>query len=273
MAKRSSNAFRLVLPHEHGAWAMFAAPLLIGIGVAEKLSAGVLLFALVAAGFFLLRYPLMLAIKSRSPQARADALRWSAICGAITLVSSIALLAVTQLWLLIPLGALGMLLLGIYLWMASRREEMTTLGEWIGIAGLALGAPGAYLVGNGLLDVTALQLYALNLLYFGGTVSYVKFKIREQPKAVAPSADLKSRLWAGRMTIAYHAMVIAIVGILILQGWLPALILIAFALPFCKVMSGVIARPMRLNIPKLGIIEMVFTIVFALVVLVAYYKV
>lgn len=271
MTNRSSNPFRLVLPREHGAWAMFAAPLLIGIGVAAKLSVDIFLFAIVAAGFFLLRYPLMLAIKSRSPQARADALKWSAIYGAITFVSSIALLAVTQLWLLIPLGGVGMLSLGIYLWLASRREEMTTLGEWIGIAGLALGAPGAYLIGKGSLDATALQLYALNLFYFGGTVSYVKFKIREQPKAVSPLADLKSRLWAGRVTIAYHAMVIVIIGILTMQGWLPAIILVAFALPFCKVMSGVITRPVRLNIPRLGIIEMAFTVAFALVVLAAYY--
>ena len=271
LINRLSSTFYVMLPREHGAWAMFAAPLLIGIGVAEKLSGGILLFAIVAAGFFLLRYPLMLAIKSRSPQVRADALRWSVIYGALTIVSSIVLLAVTQLWLLIPLGMMGISSLAIYLWLASRREEMTTLGEWIGIAGLALGAPGAYLIGNGSLDATALQLYALNLLYFGGTVSYVKFKVREQPKAVALSADLKSRLWAGRVTLVYHAMVIAIIGILILQSWLPAFILIAFALPFCKVLSGVIARPMRLNIPKLGMIEMVFTVVFALVVLMAYY--
>ena len=272
MSNRPFNPFRLVLPREHGAWAMFAAPLLIGMGVAERLNVGVLLFAIVAAGFFLLRYPLMLAIKSRSPQARADALRWSVIYGAITCVSGLALLVMTREWKLIPIAALGFISLGIYLWLASRREEMTTLGEWIGIAGLALGAPAAYLIGKGSLDVTALQLYALNLLYFGGTVSYVKFKIREQPKAVAPSADLKSRLWAGRVTMAYHAMIIAIVSILILQGWLPALILIAFALPLCKVVNGVITRPMRLNIPRLGIIEMVFTIAFALVVLMAYYR-
>ncbi len=271
MTSRLSKSVQPPLPREHGAWAMFAAPLLIGIGVAEKWSVDILLFALVAAGFFLLRYPLMLAIKSRAPQARADAMRWSAIYGVITLVSSTALLVVSRLWLLIPLGALGMLSLGIYLWLASRREEMTTLGEWIGIAGLALGAPGAYLIGKGSLDATALQLYALNLLYFGGTVSYVKFKIREQPKAVALSADLKSRLWVGRVTIAYHAMVIIVVGILILQDGLPAIILLAFALPFCKVMNGVLTRPVRLNIPRLGIIEMAFTAAFALVVLVAYY--
>jgi hypothetical protein len=271
MANRLSFVAHPPLPREHGAWAMFAAPLLVGIGVAEKLNIAVWLFVLVALGFFLVRYPLMLTVKSRSPQARGDALRWSLLYSALTSVCGIALLAITQQWLLIPFGLLGFASLAEYLWLASRREEMSTLGEWIGIAGLALGAPGAYLVAVGSLDATALVLYVLNVLYFGGTVFYIKFKVREQPRAVSLSADLKSRLWAGRTTLAFHGLVFLFIGVIALQGWVPAIILFAFALPLCKVVNGVITRPVRINIPRLGITELALTVVFALVVLAGYY--
>lgn len=270
MAIRTIKMFQPPLPREHGAWAMFAVPLLIGVGVAGKFNGAVLLFALVAFGFFLLRYPLMLAIKSRAPQARAEALRWSALYGSMTLSGGVALLALSQQGLLIPIGFLGLVSLGIYLALAARRAEMSLLGEWSGIAGLALSAPGVYLLATQTLQVIALELYALNLLYFGGTVFYIKFKVREQPRAVSPTAGLAARLWAGRTTIAYHTAVLIAIAILAIGGWLPAIILIAFALPFCKALNGVLTRPARLNIPRLGWMEVAVTSVFTLVVLVAY---
>jgi len=259
------------LPREHGAWAMFGVPLLMGVAVAEKFNAQVLLFAIVALGFYLWRYPLMLVVKNRAPKNRGEAIVWCVIYGLLTVGSGAILLIVSQLWLLIPLGMLGALSLAIYLWLASRREEMTTLGEWLGIAGLALGAPGAYLAATGLLDEKALGLYALNLFYFGGTVLYIKFKVREQPKTVLPTADVKTRLWAGRMTMLYHVLVIIAFGIFAGLGWVPALVALAFGLPFCKVLSGVLTRPARLNLPRLGLIELIFTGVFTLVVVLAFY--
>lgn len=259
-----------LLPREHGAWAMFGAPLLMGVAVAEKINGSVLLFAVVALGFYLGRYPLMLVVKNRAPKNRGEAITWSAIYGLLTLTCGAILLFVSQLWLWIPLGLLGALSLAIYLWLASRREEMTTLGEWLGIAGLALGAPGAYLAATGSLDEKALALYVLNLLYFGGTVLYIKFKVREQPKMVLPTTDFPARLWAGRMTMIYHALVFIGFGISAWQGWVPALVALAFGLPFCKALNGVLTRPARLNLPRLGLIELIFTGAFAVVVVLAF---
>ena len=260
----------VMIPHEHGAWAMFAAPLLIGIGVAPALNGAVWLFALTAFGFFLLRYPLAITIKSRAPDARRNALRWSAIYGALTIVAGAALVAVTRLGSLILLGALGALSLAVYLWLAARRAEMSFAGEWVGIAGLALGAPTAYLVATGTLDATALALYALNLMYFGGTVFYIKFKVREQPRVVALAAGTREKLWAGRVTIGYHALALMLVALLAIVGRVPALAAAAFVLPFGKVVAGVMTHPARLNLPRLGMIELAITLAFALVVLAAY---
>ncbi len=260
---------RIPLPREHGAWAMLIVPLLVGVSAAETFPPAFWLLAFVAFGFFLLRYPLVLAIKSRQADARAEALRWSALYGGLTCAGSVALWLATRLWLLIPLGAFGALSLALYLWLAARRAEMTTVGEWIGVAGLALGAPGAYLVATRALNETAGALYALNVLYFGGTIAYIKFKVREQPRASAPR-DLASRLWAGRVTVGYHALVVVVVTLSALIGWVPALIPVAFVLPMCKVVVGVLTRPARLNVPRLGYVEVAFVSAFAAIVFLAY---
>lgn len=259
-----------MLPREHGAWAMFAVPLLVGIGAGGKWNTNLLLLALTALGFFLLRYPLMLAIKSRAPGARLDALRWSAVYAALAAITGVWLLLATQLLPLAAIGALGFASLAIYLWLAARRAEMSTAGEWIGIAGLALGAPAAYLVATRSLDTAAIVVYLLNVLFFGGTVLYVRFKVREQPRAVVPTTNWFERLWAGRVTILYHALVLIAVALLAASGIVPALVAVAFILPMCKVLGGVATRSARVNLPRLGLIELSVTVAFALVVLAAY---
>ena len=260
----------LMLPREHGAWAMLIVPLIVGVGVGGKWSTSLLPLALTVLCFFLLRYPLMLAIKSRAPDTRQDALRWSAIYAALTTIGGTWLLLATPLLPLIAIGALGLASLAIYLSLAARHAEMSTAGEWVGIAGLALGAPIAYLVATNALNATAIALYLLNVLFFGGTVLYIKFKVREQPRLVEPTMHWLEKLWAGRVTILYHAVTLLVVALLAAIGFMPALAAIAFALPLCKVVGGAITRPARLNIPRLGFIELGTTIAFAAVVLLAY---
>jgi hypothetical protein len=245
-------------------------PLVVGAGAGGECNTGLLPLSMTALGFFLFRYPLMLAIKSRAPNARQGALRWSAIYAALTAISGTWLMFATQLLPLVAIGILGLVSLAIYLWLAARRAEMSTLGEWTGIAGLALGAPSAYLVATRALDSTAIAVYLLDLLFFGGTILYVRFKVREQPRTAEPTTDWLAKLWTGRATILYHAMALIAAVMLAAIGVVPALAAAAFILPTCKVISGVVSRPVRLDIPRLGFIELIMTTLFAVVVLAAY---
>ena len=258
------------LPREHGSWAMFFVPMILGIGAAGIVNINVALFVISAFGFFLVRYPLMLAIKSRDVTARTDAVLWSAVYGAVSVISGGVLLGFLSEWRLVLFAILGILSLGIYLGLAFRRAEMSVVGEWMGIAGVALGAPGVYWVGTRTLDVTALLLYLLNVLYFGGTVFYIKFKVREQMRTVSPDATWHNKLWAGRLTLAYHAMVFIVVVALTIIRCTPMLVAVAFLLPMCKTFAGVLMRPSKLNIPRLGFIELGITAAFALVMMLAF---
>lgn len=274
-----AKTFSPPLPHEHGAWAMFLVPLVIGIGVGISRAPfdgnpnallPIALFVLVAFGVFLLRYPLMLSIKTGDAAARGAAYYWSGVYGAITLVGGVMLLIMTQLWWLALLGLLGSALLAIYLWLVVRRQEMSVVGEWTGIAGAALAAPGAYLVIARLFDTTALALFGLDVLFFGGTVYYIKFKVREQLKLVKPEARVFARLIAGRMPIIYSMTALVVVGLCVLLGWVPALVLTAFLLPLVKVIVGAFERPARPDFPRLGIIEVVYSVAFTIIIVLAF---
>ncbi len=259
------------LPREHGAWAMFVAPLLVGIGTARAINIPILLFSMTAFGFFLLRYPLMLAIKARSPVLKAEAVRWSALYAAIAGLAGIILFTLDPSLALIAMGAIGAASLAIYLWLASKRSEMSLAGEWIGVAGLVLGAPGAYFIATGKLNEVALALYVLNVLYFGGTIFYVKFRVREQPRLVRPEDSLMQRLWVGRATISYHVLTAALVAGMVAVGVAPALVVLAFIPMFCKAIGGVAAIPQRrLNMRRLGFVELGLTVYFALFLLAAF---
>lgn len=247
---------------------MLLAPLITGFGVAGVFNLDALVLALTVLGFFLLRFPLMLAIKSRTADGRRSALRWCLIYAAFTAASGAALVNSTRLWAIAPIAALGGISLIVYLALALRRAEMSLAGEWLGIAGLALGAPAAYLLGTHALDANAYALYALNVVYFGGTVLYIKFKVREQPRAAAK--NWVERLVSGRISIAYHAMVFALAAFSAAVHWIPALVMLTFILPMCKVIGGVLTQPPRLNIRRLGVIELGFTLVFVLIVVTAY---
>ncbi len=248
---------------------MLLVPLLVGLGVAGQVGGPGLLFAGAALSLFLARYPMTWMVKR--PRLRREAAWWGwtlvylLLAGALTL----PLLLRHGRWGLVVIGGLAATLMGAYLAMVVRRAEMTVAGEWLGIAGLTLTAPGAYYAATGLLNATGLLLWLINLLYFGGTVFYIRLKVREQPRRPAP-ASLAERLRAGQATLVYHLFALALVLWLASFGWVPALAPLAFAPCLAKALRGVIAWSGRPNMVRLGVTEIVHSLAFGALVLLAY---
>jgi len=274
--KQQSTATLPPLPREHGAWAMFLVPLVIGLGVGvnrnvlnNSASTGmwILLLWLTALGVFLLRHALMLLLKAHDDKAQGDAIYWSGIYGAIALVGGLGLLIMTQLWGLAIFGALGGAALILYLRLVSQRQEQSVIGEWTAIVGVALSAPSAYITITQSFDVTAGLLYVLNVLFFGGTVYYIKYKVREQSKVTTAVSDRWTRLRAARAPILYTIVVAIIGAVLMFVSWLPWLGWVALLVPLPKVFIGALERPTHVNIQRLGLIEVAHSIVFASLVL------
>ncbi|MFQ6058165.1 MAG: YwiC-like family protein [Anaerolineae bacterium] len=260
---------RLILPREHGAWAMLLIPLLVGLGVAGRLDAPGLLFAGAALALFLARYPMTCMMKR--PRLRRERAWWGWTLVYLLLAGGFTLPLLSRYgrWGLVAIVGVAGLLMIAYLVGVARRAEMTVGGEWLGIAGLTLAAPGAYYAATSALDRTALLLWPINLLYFGGTVFYIKLKVREQPRRPAPEG-LWQKLVHGRATILYHLFAIGVVLALASLGWVPALVPVAFAPCLAKALRGALTWGGRPHMVRLGLIEVFHAVAFGLLLLLAY---
>ncbi len=256
---------------------MFAVPLIIGFAVAAQLAVqwhwrSILLIA-AALGLFLVRFPIDTLIKTRKrPQAdRAGLIRWAAIYGSIAAVCSGWLIVIDRLYWLIPLGAVGAVLLIYHWWLVERRKEMSARGELAGIFGLALGAPLAYYVATSTLNGTAAGLWIVNALYFGGTVFYIKLKVRQQPKEPAPDR-VSERLVKAKACLTYQSVVLTLVILLVAFHRLPGLALLAFVPMTLKVLYGATQWQDRksLSLPRLGVIEIIHSVTFAVLIIAAF---
>lgn len=254
------------LPKEHGSWVMFATPLLLGLILAPVWHWQAVILVIAALGLFLLRYPLALLVKGRKRKNvnRLFLWRWAMIYGGIAVVDGGWLVFGAKLWWLVPLGGVGVALVGFHLWLLSQRKEMSAIGELAGIAGLALGAPLAYYAASQQLDAMAVVLWLLNAIYFGGTVFYVKLKVRQQPRQPMP-VRLSERAVAAKACLTYQSVALTVIILLVAFRQAPILALLAFIPAAMKNIYGAWRWQNRksLNLVRLGLVEVAHTVLFA----------
>lgn len=227
------------VPNQHGAWAMLASPLLVGI-----LAGGFRWVHLLLAAFWFTGYFAFFAtsqwLKSRRRARYLPAVRTYA---AATALLGIALLAVEpRLWRWAPAFVVP---LAVGLWFASRRNERALISGLITSAAGALMTMVAYDAGPAADPLGAWPVALVQLLYFAGTVFYVKTVIRER--------DNPTYL---RLSVGYHLAAIVVASAL--SWWLtPVFLLLALR-------AAVV--PGRHPLPKqVGIGEIVATVVVAMV--------
>jgi hypothetical protein len=273
MREKPATRLTIPLPKEHGSWAMFAVPLIVGFAVAAEWPWRSIVLIAAALGLFLVRFPIDTLIKTRKrPTAdRAGLIRWAIVYGSIAALCGGWLIVLDQLYWLIPLGVVGTALLAYHWWLVERRKEMSARGELAGISGLALGAPLAYYVSTGVIDGTAAGLWIVNALYFGGTVFYIKLKVRQQPKEPAPDR-VSERLVKAKACLTYQSIALTLLILLVAFERLPALALLAFVPMTLKVLYGATRWQDRksLSLPRLGVIEIIHSVTFAMLIVAAF---
>ena len=166
-----------------------------------------------------------------------------------------------------------MLLLFAHLGLVARRREMSVIGELAGIVGLALGAPMAYYAASGQLDSVALALWMVNTLYFGGTVFYIKLKVRQQPRQPAPSR-FGARLVKASACLGYQTIALTLIILMVTLRQAPLLTPLALVPATLKMLWGAWQWQDKksLNLTRLGMIELFHAVAFSVLVFIAFVK-
>ena len=248
----------LKLPREHGAWVMLYVPLIAGVLVAWSFSFRVLLFALSATFLFIARESLISWWRAyRRAERRVEALQRLGIYLSLAGLSIAPLILADRLFVLVPLGLAALLLLAVNAEMAAKREDRTILGEILAIAGLTMTAPAANYVAEGTWQPTAIWLWALSALYFASSVFYIKLRVN----LVNPRKqhELK-RVWGS--CAAYHVLLFISLCLLATTEQLNLLALPAFAPAMTRASWSLVKASGRLNLKRLGLLEILYSVVF-----------
>ena len=230
------------LPPQHGAWAMLLLP--FGIGVLRGGPGWIHLPLLVAwVGGYLAAYYAQLAIKTRSPSRVRPQLL---VYGPVTVLAAVTVLLLSPSLALA--GPVFAPLLAVNAWYAWRRRERAlpngiasalqgSLMALVAVA--AVGEP----VGRALGDAMAL------MLYFGGSLLYVKTMIRER----GDSGYLQT-------SVAYHLVAL---GVAVVMS-------AALLVPFGWFLARAIVLPRRpVSVTQVGLLELAGSLLLAAVLVVA----
>jgi hypothetical protein len=233
------------LPGQHGAWAMLIIPFVLGMAAAGPAWLHAPLFAAWLL-IYLFSYPFLQAIKTRKWKVYAKPVQ---LYGALLLpFATLAAILEPRLIRWVPLF---IPLFAVNAWFARRKQERAFVNDLAAVVQFSLATFVAYDAGGGTDWKLAAELFALSVLYFTGTVFYVKTIIRERGNL---------RFYA--YSIIYHIALLA-TGVF----WFPCLLLVPFAVLLVR---AVVSPRMRPNVKVTGILEIVYSVVLAVFALMAY---
>lgn len=268
---RVRSLSRPMIPREHGAWAMLFVPFGVAVGVAWRLDLKVLLFLLATFSFYVARAPLEKLIELRSEGkddlSMEEARRWLPIYLASGLLFTLPLLH-WRLWWLIPLGALLLGFLVLHLYLTRKGAHRSLWGRFLGVLGLTAVVLPAYYVAKGALDITAFALWVLNSLFFGGSLFYVRLRVRR-----SPGKGRGGERASGLRKVAalfYHLASLALMASLGYLGWLPLLAFIAYIPSAAQTMKDLVKPEGEPSLRRIGFIQLGHALIFALLLIGAY---
>jgi len=234
------------LPGQHGAWAMLIIPFVLGMAAAGPAWIHLPLFAAWLL-IYLFSYPFLQAVKTRKWKVYAKPMQ---LYGDLLLPFA-ALTAILEprliRWvpLFIPLFAVNALF-------ARMKKERAFVNDLAAVVQFSLATFVAYDAGGETDWRLAAELFALSVLYFTGTVFYVKTIIRE-----------RGIPWFYACSIVYHILLL-----MTALFWFPRLMLAPFAVLLVR---AVVSPRLRLSVKVTGILEIVYSVVLAVFALFAYH--
>ncbi|OAB45306.1 YwiC-like family protein [Paenibacillus glacialis] len=230
----------MVIPHEHGGWAMVIVPFTMGMMTGNPQWMHLFLFL---AWFFLYMssYSFLQMMKKNANRHRF--MKWGSIYSSIAILSLIPPLVSYP-----PIFFFGPLLLvfvSVNIWHVKHKIERALINNLCAIIIFSLGGAAAYLLGGGGWDRTMAMIVIYNVIYFMGTVFFVKSVFRER----------KNKRWIVYAQI-YHVLSV-LIPMVLGNPWM----MIGYVFPLVRsfALAGKQIKP-----TKVGIIEIVGAIQFLL---------
>jgi hypothetical protein len=117
--------------------------------------------------------------------------------------------------------------------------------------------PAAHYVALGRWHGTAFWVWTLSALYFASSVFYVKLRVL----SLQPRRE-EARHEAHRRSLAYHGLLAATLVLLTAAGFLGGWALLAFLPVLARAGWSLLHRPTRVNLRRVGFLEILYSINF-----------
>ena len=257
----------LMLPREHGAWAMLLMPYAVGVAAAGWGGWASVLLLLSVLFLFISSRPLEVAAQRGSDLPEILARRRQGMLRvALYLIgasaSGLTLLFYFGLWYLVPIGAAASAFLAIQLLLRRRRLDRTWPARLVSIGALSATGPAAYYTATGVLNLHAAAIWLLVSLYSGASIFYVRLYYRLGGRDKRPETVARAR--AEIALILYLVVAVVLAAALSLLRWLPPLAAVGFAPLIAKSLWALRRRDERPSLKQLGLAEIGHTTLFAL---------
>jgi len=262
---------QIALPQDHGSWVFLLSPLLIGLAAGKTFNAASLALLVAALAAFLIRQPMVMAVKAytgRRPRSDLPATWfWLALYGFGLLLSVGGLLYFGYTFILL-LAIPAAPVFGRHLWLVSKREERKQAGVEILATGvLALAAPAAFWIGQNAYVPLGWVLWILT--WFQSAASIVHAYLRLEQREWKFTPPLADRLRSGWRALSYTGFNLGFSALLGAFGVTPALIFLPYLLQFFETARGTLnpaigAKPVAIGARQL-MISTLFTLVFIIV--------
>ena len=169
---------KFLLPREHGAWAMWLAPFIIGILTTQMKWAHLLLFISIFFAYISISAFLQ---GIRRPSDRRNAWRYAGAYFVIAVLPGLPLLYLYPMLIYIPIGISPIFAASLYF--VKQKKERALLNDLLAILALNTSFFTSSYLGYGRFDrmgQETLILYLWQILFFFGSVLFVKSLIREK---------------------------------------------------------------------------------------------
>jgi hypothetical protein len=262
---------QIFLPQDHGSWVFIFSPLLVGLFGGKNFSHASLYLVIAALAAFLIRQPVIIAVKAWSGRrAKNDlpaAFFWVIAYGCIALVTILGLV-IEGFTYILYLAVPSIPVFAWHLWLVSKREERRQVNVEIVATGvLSLAAPAAYWVGMGQYNPTGWWLWILVWIQTAASIVYAYLRLWQRDQT---RDSERSEMWRmGFRAALYTSFNLASVLTLSLLTVFPSLLFIPYLVQWAETMWGITHpaigwKPTRIGIRQL-IVSTLWTVLFILI--------